>query len=194
MGEAYEEFIDIISFYLLFTNEAGIGNPGFEVTKNRNEDIEKMLLFFKTEREKVELKVNKGLLERSREKQSLMLGKGFFYEFSNSDIKKIQDIVNELRDLISASKLLTTDHQNRLLKRLENLQSELHKRTNNLDRFYGVIVDIGSALGRFGEKSKPFFDRLQQLGEIIVKVMEKAQGLPSGALPKLPLPGEEEYK
>jgi len=191
--DSYGYYIDILSLYLLVIKDISVSNSVFQLSGSKQNDIDRMVDFFVNAKVEIVSKLNHDMLERAMEKHSLMLSKGFYYEFSDGDFYKIQQLINELRDLINGSKFLTTDHQNRLLKRLELLQSELHKRTNNIDRIYGAFIDFGYTLGRFGEKAKPFFDRLEQMANIVLKIIEKAEGLPSGSLPQLPLPkgGEE---
>lgn len=108
------------------------------------------------------------------------LGSGFFYEFSQGDLEKIQLLVNKVRDLIAATKNLEKDHQRRLLKRLEALQSELHKRVSDLDRFWGLIGDAGVVLGKLGTDAKPIVDRIKEIAEIVWQTQSRAEELPSG--------------
>ena len=71
----------------------------------------------------------------------MKLGKGFFYEFSSGDIDKIQNLINLLREEITKAKFIEDNHKQRLLKRLEKTQSEIHKKVSDLDRFWGLIGD-----------------------------------------------------
>jgi hypothetical protein len=47
------------------------------------------------------------------------LGASFSYEFSQGDLDRIQTLINDLREQISASTLIDDEHKSRLLKRLE---------------------------------------------------------------------------
>jgi hypothetical protein len=67
---------------------------------------------------------------RNRFKTSL--SSGFFYEFSQGDLARVQGLVNQLRELIAATGQFEKEHQQRLLRRLEKLQSELHKKVSDL--------------------------------------------------------------
>ena len=106
------------------------------------------------------VKVHKGRarLNQYTEQAAANFGKGFYYEFTEDEVDKIQTTINELRYLISASDLFEDEHKQRLLRRLERLQSELHKKVSDLDRFWGLAGDLGVALGKFGnyilEKSR----------------------------------------
>ena len=109
------------------------------------------------------------------------LRSGFYYEFSEDDIGKIQGLINELRDLIADSELLEDDYKKRLLRRLEQLQSELHKRVSDLDRFWGFVGDAGVMLGKFGEDLRPIVDRIKELAEIVWKAQARSENLPPGS-------------
>ncbi len=80
-------------------------------------------------------------------------------------------------------------HRNRLLKKLEALQADLHKTMSNFDRFWGFLVESASYLGMCGEKVKPLLDRAAELIEIISKVQgfgENMSSLPMLQQPLLP--------
>ncbi|MCE1241330.1 MAG: hypothetical protein LWW83_15550 [Azonexaceae bacterium] len=105
----------------------------------------------------------------------------FHYEFSAGDISQIQSTINSLRGLITEAKELEQEHRERLLKRLEKLQSEVHKTTSDLDRFWGLIGDAGVVLGKLGTDSKPIVDRIRELAEIVWRTQARAEELPSDA-------------
>ncbi|HYD61674.1 MAG TPA: hypothetical protein VEC35_15010 [Noviherbaspirillum sp.] len=113
------------------------------------------------------------------------LGTRFHYEFSQGDLKRIQQLINELRDLIAASDALESDHKQRLLKRLETLQAEMHKKVSDLDRFWGLVGEAGVVLGKFGTDAKPIVDRIREIWEIVWQTQSRAEELPSGT--KFPL-------
>lgn len=119
-----------------------------------------------------------------RSRFRITLGHGFAYEFSQGDLMRIQTLVNELRDLISTSMSFDRDHIQRLLRRLEKLQGELHKKVSDLDRFWGLIGDAGIVLGKFGNDAKPIIDRIREITDIVWLTQTRAEELPSGA--KLP--------
>ena len=117
---------------------------------------------------------------------------GFSYEFSAADLQRVQTLINELRNEVSTSTFFEPDHQARLLKRLEQLQREVHKRVSDLDRFWGLLGDAGVALGRFGENAKPFVDRISELTQIVWNTQKQTEGLPSNtSMPPL-LPNSEQ--
>lgn len=68
-----------------------------------------------------------------------------------------------------------------ILKRLENLQSELHKRVSDLDRFWGLVGDAGVVLGKLGKDAKPIVDRVREVAEIAWKTQARTEELPSSS-------------
>lgn len=91
--------------------------------------------------------------------------------------------------MINNAKGLEDDHKRRLLKRLEKLQSELHKRISDLDRFWGLIGDAGVMLRKLGNDAKPIVDRITELANIIWRAQSRAEGLPEAD--ELPLLSSE---
>lgn len=127
---------------------------------------------------------------RSREVFARKYGKTFLYEFSKSDLDKIQTSINKLRELITESDQIEDDHKARLLKRLEKLQSELHKKVSDIDRFWGLIGDAGVVIGKLGKDAKPFIDRIGEITKIVWRVQTAAEGLPSNTPMQLPVSKE----
>lgn len=113
------------------------------------------------------------------------LGSGFSYEFSQGDLERVQELIYEIRDLISTTHGLEKDHQRRLLARLEKLQAEMHKKVSDLDRFWGLIGDAGVVLGKLGTDAKPIVDRIREVAGIVWQTQSRAEELPSGTLPPL---------
>lgn len=113
------------------------------------------------------------------------LKNGFSYEFSSGDLKRIQELVNDLRSLIQQQAGLEEDHRQRLLRRLEKLQSEMHKKISDVDRFWGLIGDAGVVLGKLGADAKPIVDRIREIANIVWRTQASAEELPSGTKPPL---------
>lgn len=130
---------------------------------------------------------------RSRFKS--ILGSGFLYEFSQGDLERTQRLLNELRETIGSNEKLEPDHKSRLLRRLEALQSELHKKISDLDKFWGLIGDAGVVLGKLGKDAKPIVDRVREIADIVWQTQSRAEELPSGtSLPQIgrDSPGEDQ--
>lgn len=128
------------------------------------------------ERHSIKLKI-----ESYTTRYSAALKSSFAYEFSQGDLERIQSLVNELRTQITDNDKLQDDHKHRLLKRLEHLQSELHKRVSDLDRFWGLVGDAGVVLGKLGSDAKPIVDRIREIAEIVWKTQARTEELPSNS-------------
>lgn len=115
----------------------------------------------------------------SEDRFRALLEKTFSYEFSDDETTRINQLISELREIISKSELFEEGHKQRLLRRLERLQSEVHKKVSDLDRFWGLVGDAGVALRKFGEDAKPIVDRVRELTQIIWGAQAKAEGLPA---------------
>jgi hypothetical protein len=98
-------------------------------------------------------------------------------ELSDSDLKRIQTLIAEMRKIAVETRELEQDHRRRLLDRLEKMQAELHKAMSNLDVFWGGVVDAGEALGTVGEKIKPFVDRMREIKNILWNNRKRITGL-----------------
>lgn len=142
--------------------------------------------FIQKIKELCEAEQSKLRLDALRSRFRVNLGKGFSYEFSQGDLDRVQVLINHLREQISATHQLEREHQQRLLRRLERLQSELHKRVSDLDRFWGLIGDAGVVLGKVGNDAKPIVDRIREIADIVWQTQSRAEELPSGTkLPQL---------
>jgi len=129
-------------------------------------------------------------MESYKNKYKTALKATFSYEFSQGDLERVQSLINELRENISQVTGLEENHKRRLLKRLEKLQSELHKRVSDLDVFWGMIGDAGVVLGKLGQDSKPIVDRIKEISEIVWKTQARTEELPSSS--PSPLLGNKE--
>ncbi|MBD8188811.1 hypothetical protein IFU20_21765 [Pseudomonas viridiflava] len=105
----------------------------------------------------------------------------FEYTFTDGDLTRIQEVVNELRDMLVSDTQFDEGHKRRLLKRLEALQSELHKSVGDLSHFYNLMGDFGVATGKLGKDAKPFTDRIKELISFAWKAQARAEELPSSA-------------
>jgi hypothetical protein len=131
--------------------------------------------------------IKSNLLERaklqafhsSKEYFQIRLDRHAAYEFSQGDLDRVQDLINELRTLLTNSTVIDAAHRERLLKQLERLQGELHKRMSSLSSFYGMIGDFGVVLGKFGDSVKPLTDRFCEMLRIVWSTQARAAELAS---------------
>ncbi len=107
------------------------------------------------------------------------------YEFTEGDLTRIQDLLNRLRVYLSESNEFALEHKRRLMLRLEKLQAELHKKQSDFDHYWGLFIDSGIALGKFGKEAKPFVEMMAEIKEIIWSTQSRAEELPSGSKPPM---------
>ena len=63
------------------------------------------------------------------------------------------------------------------------MQNEIHKKTSDIDRFWGFVAEAGIVARKFGEDLKPISDRVTELGKIVVAVIMSHEGIK--ALPEI---------
>ena len=173
--ETFALIVEIVESKLL-----KIGNPSFAISGNREQDCGKINEYLLALENYCVSESSKLKVESFRSHFKTALGTGFAYEFSQGDLDRVQSLINEIRDLIENTTGLEKDHQRRLLVRLEKLQSEMHKKVSDLDRFWGLIGDAGVVLGKLGNDAKPIVDRIKEVADIVWKTQSRSEDLPSG--------------
>jgi hypothetical protein len=173
--EAYALIIEIVESQLLRINP-----PGFEIVGDREADCKRINNYLGSLDKYCVTESSKLKVESLRSHFKTSLGSGFSYEFSQGDLERVQLLINQIRELISQTNGLEKDHQRRLLSRLEKLQSEMHKKVSDLDRFWGLIGDAGVVLGKLGKDAKPIVDRIKEVADIVWQTQSRAEELPSG--------------
>jgi len=186
---SYEEYIDCYAALETYLLSKSIQFNPIELVDRKSENIEMITTFFHEIRNSFDKKLTHDILETSRNKYKIKLNVGFAYEFTDGDLKRIQTLINELREQITGSNLFEANHRERLLSKLEKLQSELHKKVSSLDQFWGMVGDAGVVLGKFGQDAKPLFDRIREITQIVWNTQIRAEELPSET--KIPLLGNK---
>jgi len=128
-------------------------------------------------------------LDSLKKRFAISVSSGFGYEFTDGDLKRIQQLINQLRELVAANTELDAGHKQRMLKRLEKMQSELHKKMSDISRFYELMGDAGVALGKLGEGAKPIVEAIKELAGIAWKSQARAEQLQTDA--ENPLIGQD---
>ena len=179
------DYVVLLEAYALMTEIADsklldVRSPPFEITGNMSDDCGKINQYLSALQEYCVSEASKLKVGSLRTHFKAFLSTGFSYEFSQGDLDRIQVLINQVRDLIAQSNGLEKDHQRRLLARLEKLQTELHKKVSDLDRFWGLIGDAGVVLGKLGHDAKPIVDRVKEIADIVWQTQSRAEELPSG--------------
>jgi len=115
-------------------------------------------------------------------------GGGFAYTFSDGDLIQIQRYITDLRELIVKTEAFEEDHRTRLLKKLEKLQTELHKRMSTLDCIWAFVGEAGVVMGKFATDAKPMVDLITKILKIAWAVQARAEELAASTLPPFGLP------
>ena len=161
--------------------------PFPQIGPQRHQNVASVSAYFGRLRDLVRTELSgrysKGYFETKTEEYVALFSRVSVYEFSDSDFKRVHDLIRELRELIRASTLITEDHKRRLLRRLEAMHAELHKKTSDIDRFWGFIGEAGIAMRKFGEDLSPISERVLELGGIVITVIFAKEGIK--ALPEV---------
>ncbi len=186
-AEAYGEFIEAYAAAEAFVKAHDLPVDPAGLERDRYSNVDKISKFFQNIKRLAMEHETVGTVEAARMKYGRRFGGRFMYEFTDGDLKRIQELINELRAEITKSKLFDEKHRQRMLKRLEKLQAELHKKMGSIDQIWGLMSDAGVALGKFGEDAKPLIDRYTEIVEIGWRSVLQAEQLPSGfQFPRLP--------
>ena len=179
--EQYIELLDATGLFLLLVEVHKLDFHLPNLTSDIGSNINLLMDFYRTIKRKIDVDASTLIIARAKVKYSILTETIFVYEFSDGDLKRIQQLINELRDIISESKEIGDDHKRRLLKKLEKLQSELHKKMSDLDRFWGILGEAGVILYNLGVNAKPMIDRIREIIYIVWRTQSMAEELPSDA-------------
>lgn len=179
--EVLIEALAVVGAILELRPEVQIVPPA--ITGVRDDDCVVVLRFLEELDTFIRTHTARESLARHKDRIQAVMGTKLMYEFSQGDLERLQVLINELRDLVAATESLSQEHRQRLLRRLERMQSELHKRTSDLDRFYGLVGEAGVVLGKLGRDAKPIVDRVREIAQIVWGTQARAEELPSGTKP-----------
>jgi len=182
----YSEYIDSYAAMEAYLLVNGFEFNQLVFSSDLQLNINSVKTFFNTTQEIFDRKYRERFAEESitdaRMKYRQQFDVGFLYRFSDGDLSRIQELLNELRDLISRSNDFDAKHKERLLLRLESLQKEMHKKMSSLDKFWGLVGDAGVVIGKFGKDAKPFVDRIREITQIIWSIQARAEELPGNTM------------
>jgi hypothetical protein len=186
--EQHDDYVEALSILRAFAmaRDAKL-EPFPEIGPQRNQNISNIAGYFNQLRTRVRSELTnrhaRGYFESKTEEYVALFARVPVYEFSESDFKRVQDLVNELRNLFHESTLISDEHKRRLLRRLDAMHGELRKKTNDIDRFWGFIGEAGIAMRKFGEDLAPISERVLELGGIVINVIFAKEGIK--ALPEV---------
>ncbi len=188
----YDEYLEAYAAIETLVSILNMPLVPLKLGRDRSHNIDMILGFFNSAFVIFEKAKEENVLSNARDKFKSKFGAAFLYRFSDGDLKRIQVLLNQLRDLVRSSELFDAKHKERILTKLEKLQLELHKYMSSLDKFWGLIGDAGIVLGKFGRDAKPFVDRIREISQIIWRTQAISEELPSGT--SLPLLADDKPK
>ena len=157
-----------------------------KLESNRETNTKAIRNFFYRLKDTLDGEVAKLTVQKTKEKFAAKFKRGFIYEFTEGDLKRIQDLINELRLKITENEQLEEDHRSRLLSRLESVQQELHKKLSSLDKLWGLVGEAGVVLGKLGSDAKPLVDTIKEITQITWRTQSRSEELPSDSpIPQL---------
>jgi len=188
LPDHHGDYVEALSILRAFAiaREAKL-EPFPQIGPQRHQNVASVSAYFARLRDLVRTELSgrysRGYFETKTEEYVALFSRVSVYEFSDTDFKRVHDLIRELRELIRASTLITDDHKRRLLRRLEAMHAELHKKTSDIDRFWGFIGEAGIAMRKFGEDLSPISERVLELGGIVITVIFAKEGIK--ALPEV---------
>lgn len=119
--------------------------------------------------------------EQIEQRLNRVITGSFVYELTEGDFKEVQDLLDQLRNAITSSPELKENHRLRLLKRLEKVQAELHKKLSTLDGLYCLAIEASIVAGTIGKNAEPIAKAAKAIAGITWRTHSHTEGLPSGA-------------
>lgn len=180
---SYEKYLEAFAFAEVFVdaNSLELDVPRLDQEYAPETNLRAIRAFFGQWRTNVEkemaVRKRTTTYETAKQRYAQMFGKGVMYEFSDDDFSKVQNLLNRLRELLKKSTDFEEEHRVRLLKKLEALQVELHKKMSDFDKFWGFFIDSGIALRKFWENVEPFRDDVKEIMRIVCRTQAKAENV-----------------
>lgn len=188
LPDHHDDYVEALGILRGFAIAREATVPAFpEISAQRHENISRITAYFNQLRDATRTELagrhSRSYFEVKTEEYLALFAKAQVYEFSEEEFKRVHLLANELRELIRNSSLIDEDHRRRLLRRLEAMQAELRKKTNDIDRFWGFLGEAAITMRKFGEDLQPVSQRVLELSRIIVDVILGKEGIK--ALPEL---------
>lgn len=188
MPEHHDDYVEALGILRGFAmaREAKL-EPLPEIGPQRHQNVSNVAAYFGRLRASVRAELTgrhaRGYFETKSEEYLSLFARASNYEFAEPDFQRVQRLMDELRELFRGSTLIGEDQKRRLLRRLEAMRAEVHRKTNDIDRFWGFMGEAGIAMRKFGDDLAPISDRVLELGEIVIGVIFAKEGI--RALPEL---------
>ncbi len=188
LPEHHDDYVEALGILRAFgaAREAKL-EPFPEIGPQRHQNIANITAYFARLRNTVRMELTsrhaRGHFEFKTEEYLSLFSRIAMYEFPEPEFQRAVVLINELRELLRASALVSEDQQRRLLRKLEAMRGELHKKTTDIDRFWGFLGEAGIAMRKLGADFEPVSHRVLELARIVVGVIFTREGIT--ALPEL---------
>jgi hypothetical protein len=188
LPEHHDDYVEALGILKGFAMARDANLAAFpEVGPQRHQNIANIAAYFSQLRNAARTELagrhSRSYFDSKTEEYMALFAKVQVYEFSEPEFKRVHELANELRELIRNNSLITEVHKRRLLRRLEAMQGELHRKTNDIDRFWGFLGEAAITMRKFGEDLRPVSERVTELSRIIIRVILGKEGIK--ALPEL---------
>lgn len=131
----YDFIIEAYGLFQAFAEANNLKYPFPELGTDKHRNMEQIFFFLEERKMEAEKELTDLSLLGAKEKFSVLFRNAFYYEITDGDLKRIQELINEIRDIATTSLKFEKEHRQRILKRLEKLQRELHKKCQILISF-----------------------------------------------------------
>lgn len=144
---------------------------GYEIgITNLAEDIEANITYIVTTFNQYESIFKKASKEHHVSKISELLT-GEYYStiacrFTNADLGKIKQLINELDRIVSETNSLSRPDKTSLLGELKIIRPDLEKGSLDLDRFWQLVEVANEMLGKLGKDAEPIAKRIREIAVI----------------------------
>lgn len=188
LPDHHDDYVEALSILRAFARARDVTLESFpEIGPQRRQNIVNIKAYFVQLRNLVRNQLAerhaKGYFDSKTEEYLLLFSKVAAYEFAEPEFKRVQELIHDLRELLRAGTLIADDQKNRLLRKLEAMHRELHRKTTDIDHFWGFLGEAAVAMRKFGQDLKPVSDRVLELAGLITTVIFRKEGIT--ALPEL---------
>jgi len=188
LPEHHDDYVEALSILKAFAQARDAKVQAFpEIGSQRHQNIACVAAYFSQLRTAVRTELagrhSRRYFESKTEEYVALFARTQVYEFAEEDFRRAHSLMGELRDLLSDCSLITEEHQRRLLRRLEAMRGELHKKTSDIERFWGFLAESAIVMRKFGEDLKPISERVLELSQIVIQAIFDKEGIK--ALPEL---------
>jgi hypothetical protein len=188
LPDHHDDYVETLSILRAFARAREANLESFpEIGPQRRQNILNIKAYFAQLRSLVRSQLAerhaKSYFDSKTEEYLLLFARVPVYEFAGQEFTRVQDLFRELADLLRASTLVSDDQKNRLLRKLEAARAELHRKTTDIDRFWGFLAEAAIAMRKFGQDFKPVSDRVLELAAVVTNAIFKKEGIT--ALPDL---------